>query len=227
MKQKGITLLLIVIVVASIGIVAAYYLGSQKKSNSPVTGQTSPTVTTTSTKAAKKANSNGNTYTSEALGIEFDYASYLDAEKTVKTLIKEEGNKIYVYASTLQQPSQGQFIEVFSKDKSDDLTSAIEKKFLSGISKKDCFVEVRTNNTNPNMVEASISYPWSDKNEPKFMFGEKCPEDYKETNGVRYFEMDTNHPTTFIFLSIGQQPGPTSSDLPNSQEWFKSIRFLK
>lgn len=232
MRQKGFVLVQILVVVILLGALGYFiYQNTQLKSLLPNKVIPNPVPTSeavnTSPKPSKTPNLNGNTYTSESLGIEFDYATYLDADKTVKTLISETGSKIYVYASTLQSPSQGQSIEVFAKEPKDSLKTAIEKRFLSGISKDDCFVETKTDSDNQNTIQATISYPWPDKNEPKFLFGEKCPENYKESNGISYFEMDTNHPSSFIYVSIGQQPGPSSSNLPNSPEWFKSIRFLK
>lgn len=232
MKQKGFILLPVLIIVVLLGIIGyVVFQNNQLKNSLQKYIVTGPTPTTneevTLPQPTISPNQNGNTYTSKALGIEFNYATYLDVEKSLKTKISEKGNKIYVYNSSLQDPTQGQFVEVFNKEEKDSIDTAINKRFLSGISEEDCFVVTKADPDNPSFIQATISYPWPDKNEPKFLFGEKCPENYKETNGISYFLMDTKHPASFIFLSIGQVPGPASSDLPNSPEWFKSIRVLK
>ena len=52
---------------------------------------------------------------------------------------------------------------------------------------------------------------------------QKCPKGYTETNGIAYFLTDTNHPTQFVFFSIGQY----AIDGPNNTTWQNTIEFLK
>lgn len=235
MKRNGFAFLPVIIIIVVLG-VAGYlaYQSPQLKSTitNKLTASSSPLVKDQATPTPPNeptitTSQNGNTYTSNALGIEFDYSTHVYGDKTIKSQVFEQGNKIYVYPSTIKEPTQGQSIEVFPKDPNDSLEVAITKKFLSGISKEDCFVVIKSDSATPNIVKATISYPWTNPDEPKFLFGEKCPEKYKESNGISYFQMDTKHPSTFIYLSIGQAPGPALSDLLNSPQWFESIRILK
>ena len=76
------------------------------------------------------ATSEVKTYTSEKLGVQFQYlASQGDP-------IIEEGNRIYVGGK------EGQWVQEFTKDPADDLATAVKKQFLATTSPKDCEVSV-------------------------------------------------------------------------------------
>src|SRR2546429_6743265 len=91
--------------------------------NTPSTSETvlSPTSSTllTPTPSAK-------TFTSNDLGISFDYAN--DPQYTAT----EIGNKVFIHDVKLP-PTSGLSLEVFSKAPGDAIDTAINKRFLQGI----------------------------------------------------------------------------------------------
>lgn len=184
--------------------------------------------------------SNLKTYTSSALGISFNYLGEideLDGGKT-KTKILEQGNKIYIYFDydymTDEKPEEGQWVEVFKKEKTDSLEIAIQKQFLAGYSEKDCFAEAASMENFyfedyaqfPNgYLLAQISFPLSDnQNEAWWTPGEKCPQTYTRSNGISYFLGDENHPDRFLFVSVGQYIIP---GLEEERGWEQTIRFVE
>lgn len=164
----------------------------------------SPIPTITTTPSPTKSYPGTTQYISPNLKIAFNY---LPNQGGQKVAVKEVGNKIYIYADNTSFDN-GQFVEVLSKDKNDTLAEAIEKKFLNGISKNDCFVISENNNFKfypASYSTAEISYP--ENNDPNTGPGEipaKCPQNYSRTNGIRYFLGDSNHPEKLLFISIGQ-----------------------
>jgi hypothetical protein len=169
------------------------------------------------------------TYTSNKFGISFDYANvWAGSTEKLDVGVTEIGDKIYV-GPKQYKPETGQSIEVFTKDPADSLETAITKKFLSSVSKTDCYVKTKTGTGSfVGFQTATIGYPVpTGTDQPPFMFGEKCPEMYKESNGMAWFMMDPKYPATYIYVSIGQSPGPASSTAPKAEEWFKTIKILK
>ncbi len=149
------------------------------------------------------------TYTSHKLGIRFSYQNSMSvgskAFGNIRTVVitpTETGNIIDL---------NGHTIEVFTKDSKDTLAQAIEKKFLTGYSSADCFVEMR--NTNGVYQKASISYPAPvDPNEPFWANSAKCPQNYSKTNGVSYFMYNTEQSDRFVFIMGGQDVAALSPD---------------
>ncbi|MDD2822642.1 MAG: prepilin-type N-terminal cleavage/methylation domain-containing protein [Candidatus Daviesbacteria bacterium] len=160
----------------------------------------SPTVSVTSTPTPTKSYPGTTQYISPKLKVAFNYLVNQDGQKA---LVKESGSKIYVYIEGTSF-DKGQYVEVFNKNKSDTLAEAIEKQFLGGISKTDCFVAPYTVKSSlANYSADTISYPKNADLGP----GEipaKCPQKYSESNGISYFLADSNHPDKFLFFSIGQ-----------------------
>lgn len=154
---------------------------------------------------AEKSNSNLKTFTSQALGTTFTYLEK-QGEETIG--VKEMENKIYVYTSLTKDPTTGQSLEMFKKDKGDTLAQAIQKQFLVVKPEKECFVESYTlsNNYPGSYVGAAIAYPTSSQDDLSTMEekASKCSPKYAKSNGLSYFLMDANHPDKFYFLSIGQ-----------------------
>lgn len=229
MREKGAVLIIILFALALILSTAGFvfYQTRIKPENKNVNEQNfaSPSITPTPVAVIPKQKYE-NTFTSESLGIEFNYATYADPEKTQKIAVTEQEDRVVVHFAA-SPSSQGQFVQVFSKDPSDTLEDAIKKRFLSGIDSEDCFVNVSADPNNKDMIRASISYPWPDQNEPKFMFGEECPDEYKETNGIRYFLMDQNHASQFAFLSIGQYAIPADFSNNLMVGWQDTLKFIK
>ncbi|MCL5433121.1 MAG: hypothetical protein M1524_03355 [Patescibacteria group bacterium] len=237
-KNNLIIVLLVFIIVLLVG-GGAYYLGVNKnqankdlsaKPTSPITQTVSPSITKTpiaSPTAEPTISPNSNLFSSDKLGVSFLYAKLQEAgNNSTKVNVQETGNKVYVYINGTE-PESGQSVEVFQKNPADSLEQAISKQFLSGISKSDCFVKISTDKNLPsNFTKATIGYPVpTNSTEPYFIFGEKCPQNYKESNGISYFLEDLNHPDKFLYFSIGQY-GISSETGNNNAMWQDSIRIL-
>lgn len=130
------------------------------------------------------------TYISEKLRVKFQY---LDTQGDPVT---EIGNKIYLSGE------KGQSVEKFSKDTQIDLKSAIENKFLIGISKKDCDVDVQKSGSRYYGYIRIVGL--KNNIDDPLTFNNPCPEKYRQTNGIQYFYMDEKDPTSFFFFKIGQ-----------------------
>lgn len=146
-------------------------------------------------------------FTSPDLGISFTYdGNTLWDGKPVQ--VKEIGDKAYLYAWD-ENPEDGRFVEVFSKDATDSLPDAITKRFLQGYSPQDCHVTVA--NLAKNYYERSgfvyaqirpIEPPSAIESLPQL--AAKCPPVYATINSLTYFLMDIAHPDKLVFFNIGQ-----------------------
>lgn len=241
-NQKGFSAALILIAILLImGIgTGAYYFG---KSSAPVpppppppspsatptiSPKTTPTVMPTVT-LTPTVNPNSNIFTSQELGVTFNYTNKNTGVNNSKIAAKQIGNKIYVY-STSGPAEEGQYLEMFTKDKNASLIEAIKQKILVGYSLTDCLVKVAQNpvtgQSYPAGYEiANITVPTgpNDGLEEMFEKTKKCPEKYVTTNGISYFLTDANHPDKFIYLSIGQY-GIDSGI--GDKLWQTTIKFL-
>lgn len=247
-------ILIIVVVVLVIGLVGlvAYVLSANKTnvpaatptpvatpistptlepSPSPVSSAsapptTKPVITAVPTVApTQKVNTNPNlkTFTDNTLGISFDFLEVQPDYPKEKVKTSVSGNKVYVYMGS--NPTEGQWVEVFQKDKNDTLAQAIKKKFLQGIPEADCYVTDITaqNKFPPSYQVAQIAFPYDENSDiPFFAVENKCPKGYTLTNGINFFLADTNHPDIFLFFSIGQY----GINADNGQMWQSTIRFL-
>lgn len=161
-------------------------------------------------------------FSSVDLGIAFNYLPEYDNLK-INTL--EKDNRVYIFESKLNA-QDGQFVEVFKKDPGDSLAEAVRKKFLAGKSANDCFVvdsQAVFSNYPANYKAVEISFPKpTDDQEPWWGRGDACSSEYAETNGIRYFLGDINHPDKFLFFDIGQYSIIAGKDLT----WQDTIRFL-
>ncbi len=160
------------------------------------------------------------TFNSTTLGLGFQYiASQGDPIVTV-------GNKVYVGGKT------GQSVEEFTKDPQDALTVAVQKKFLPGTLKDKCpvssqMVSFEGGATQTDFEKVSINFNFTPTglDDPRIE-SSPCPEQYRATNGVRYFMMDKNHPDRFFFLDIGQyaimaEPGTPDGTKKTWQDTFR------
>lgn len=242
-KNAGIVLIigvmLVVLVSVSVGFVISRVLiptptlqvsQTTKSLTTQTETKVSPAATLTSTpspSAPTYTDPNVKTFTSPDLGIRF---SYLEKQQTPGTMsTKQMGNKVYVY-DTKYPADQGQYVEVFTKEKGDTLETAIGKMFLKDYPPADCFAEKISDpvakQAHPNsFVFAHITFPKSENfsMEELDAKSQKCPKGYTETNGISYFLNDTNHPTQFVFFSIGQY----AINGPNNTTWQNTIEFLK
>lgn len=165
-------------------------------------------------------------YTSYHLGISFLYSSQ---NNDVTYKVKETANKIYLYDAQFNS-SQGQYLEMFSKDPSVTLPQALETQFLTGSFKDSCEITTASpyiyNKIYPqNYVTANIKVNGTyDDLEQLSQKLDNCPEIYTASNGLSYFLMDTNHPNKFFFVSIGQYG--ISSGNKQDQGWQDTLQFF-
>lgn len=242
--QRGalpIPVILVILLVLAVG-AGAFYFG--KSTSSPITLSPSPqptatstpqpTATTTLTPTATPtptptATPNSNYFISQDLGISFYYTKKSTGINNSKIAVKEIGNKIFVY-STSGIAENGQYLEMFSKDKNQTLIEAIKTKILTGFVLSDCqlktITETFTGQSYPaNFELAQITVPVSpnDDMENLSQKAEKCPKNYTAVGGLSYFLMDSNHPDKFIFLSIGQYAIDSGI---GDKNWQTTIQFL-
>ena len=152
------------------------------------------------------------TFISDKLGITFQYQEKSKGSNEIITT-KEIGNKVYVYSSSMK-PEQGQYAEVFDKDKQDDLVTSIKKSVMQGYSPDDCPIHLTGKNLWSTMdqfpstyVPAQIGLPDAATQsgmENAQSYLDKCPAKYVAFGGLSYFLADSVHPSKFAFFSIGQ-----------------------
>ncbi len=149
------------------------------------------------------------TYRSKKLGITFQYEDTISSQFADKVYVKEMNNKICItFVINDEICSNGQFVEVFTKDPNQTLEDAIRSKLLEGKSETDCLITpYQTSHTLPSTFKTvEISYPTDENTDMETLFKKQqaCNEQYARTNGMRYFLEDTKHPSKFLFFSIGQ-----------------------
>jgi len=231
----AILLLVGVLIIAGI-VGGVYYLGLQKNTNTRLETKNSLNDTNVVLPQAKqesqqpKVPSGSVLFESKKLGIRLFHAKSLDdiTEKQDRIEIKtlERGNKIYVYQDLeVFRPEDGQYVEVFEKDRKISLKEAIEQQFLKGYSANDCYVEEGTGIGSDNVLTATIRYTKGLLNEDPSSSPNICPTDYAETMGIRYFFMFKNYPSKFGFLSIGHYSLPAESGKDMSA-WQETIEFF-
>ncbi|MBX4191216.1 MAG: hypothetical protein KW804_00215 [Candidatus Doudnabacteria bacterium] len=229
MNKKILVGLLLVALI----IVLAVVFGQNKKDNTETpTNQTdqknNPENNNQSNDASSQLTPGTKTYTSDKLGITFTYNP--KPSGNFEVTVTEVGDKIYLHG-TNEKPEQGKMIQVFTKTGSQSLAEAIKSKFLKGYSDKDCFVEnIARNADDPrpdSYIFAEISYPPpSNAGDPFWQNANKCPQPYSKTNAVQYFMANTEIPTKYVFLQLGQD-SITDAGTESKQDWSSSIRIIK
>lgn len=201
--------------------------------NSSTNGNVNSSVNTNASTEAKEStdvvdqkNPSVHTYTSYKLGVQFNYWS--DSEQPAAVL--EQGSKIYVYWNGTKGktvPTEGQWLEVFSKKTTKTLQQAVTDAFLKDYSSKDCYATAGTgvNGTKSTTgVAAVINFPaLSNGNDPWWANGDKCPATYSLTNGLSYFWTSSDTSTKYVFYSIGQY---AIRGADKSTPWQESVRFI-
>ena len=188
----------------------------------PVASSSPTAIVSQAVKPTMIPNPDGNTFSSNKIGISFYYANKTPADSTGTVKVQESGSIVYVYISS-GKPESGQSIERFPKSTTDTLSQAITKKFLTGIPTTDCFVKLDPVKPKPTVTKATISYPIpANADQPNFTYGEKCPDGYSESNGMAYFFEDSTYPDRFYFVSIGQYGIPAQNSKPDSM-WQDTI----
>jgi len=244
--QFVLFVILAVVAVAAIGVV--YYQNLQLKKelamqNSPktvvspipkITGDTKPSTALKPESYTENTTiANQKRYVSPKLGISFLYLSAYGGEIFN---VKEVENKIYVYTNLGSGDyKEGQYVEVFPKEKTSSLAEALKSRFLKGYSAEDCKVTGeyltadRTGDAKPKYPATyetgniMVAAAFTDV-EALFEQLKKCPSPYTQSNGISYFLADSTHPDKFLFLSIGQYA--IMADEKNNQAWQDTIKFL-
>jgi hypothetical protein len=216
--QKGfssIALLVFAIIILGIGASIFHQSKNQTESN-----KIPATSTPFSTILENTTIQNDNNYKSEKLGVSFKYPTGFG--------VKEAGNRIYVFGEK-SKPEDGQYVEVFAKDKEKDLKQTIEQQLLVG-KPNYCHVKIENNQTLKSLgyITAIIEYPVNPGEDLETLDKKtiECGKDYSMTNGRRYFAYDPQHPSQFGFVSIGQYSIGFGKP-PYSTTWEETIKFLK
>lgn len=223
----GLVILVVLILLTSLG--AGYFVlknSTQKPTPTPVAVAT-PTPTpspnpisspTAGTDTLTDLGNNVAKFSSPTLGISFNFVkSYSNGE----TMYATRSGSVVCVTSNQNDCRQGQSVEIFSKKPSQSLSDAIKEQFLSGISENDCFVTTSFGKT-------IISYPHNNNSDVPGWdspAAQKCPEKYRETNGIRYFYLDPNTPDKFAFFDIGQYAIMGAND--NKTPWQDTFKFTQ
>lgn len=163
---------------------------------------------------------------SNKLGVKVSYYSNPENESDAK----EDGNRLYFFMDNSVNRSDyktGQYLEVFDKDEETSFSEAINNRFLSGVSRDKCFVNVVEDKE--DYQKAIIDYPDTpcEDGGPSWACN-TCPFGYSKTNGISYFLYFKNHPEKFFYVSIGQYSlAAGSQEYQAAGEWFNNIEFIK
>lgn len=141
-------------------------------------------------------------YTNNNLGVSFHYVSGVGTPVFALT----NGNRICVTIDKNDNDClKGQYVELFTKDRTASLEETLQKQLLKGIDPSTCYAETYKG-SNKNYDYMQISYPDSATEEDPFSTAtaNACPQAYRKTNGMRYFVTDKAHSDRFAFFNIGQ-----------------------
>lgn len=159
------------------------------------------------------------TFSDTTFGLSFTYDSRLVGVRT-------ENQKIRVFYR--DYPEYGQHVQIFSKPASESLAEAIDRSFLTGEDDR-CTVRALTIFETENSPGYPASYQGAEIAYPDNLGSPEgpwwdvtiCPADYRVTNGMRYFLMDTEHPDRFFFFDIGQEGIPSGLGATSWHETFR------
>ncbi|CAN5115423.1 hypothetical protein BH09PAT2_BH09PAT2_06270 [soil metagenome] len=160
------------------------------------------------------------TYISPRLNISFNYSQQTNLDTSERLLVKESGNRVYLYPASVE-PESGQFIETFDKKTNETLDAAIRRLIIVGKDPTRCLV---TKTEEGDIVKSEITYPNDSSGDMETFFAntEYCSKEYAQTNGARYFMEDKRHPNRFFFVSIGQYGIMAGENTP----WQNTIKIL-
>lgn len=167
-------------------------------------------------------------FVSDKLGIRFKYAEKVCQDCQWKMLAEPIANRVYLYRSN-GEPEEGQWLEVFTKNKADSLKRAIEKKYenLFGDSGKgNCKIEDVASEVHPGnytLAAIAVNYGPGDNDEIRQIKEAICPALYTRGKNLAYFLEDKSHLDKFLFFHIGQNPLPAD----NNRSWQQTIEIFK
>lgn len=225
----GLLVLIGGIFLLGIGLAGGWYFVNQikqepqiKTNRSLIPARTSNnTINFKETETDKIEESNLKTFISKKLGISF---TYMASNEGVLINTKESDRKVYIGMNTMKV-EDGQSVEIFEKTADETIEEAIKRLILKDKPADQCFVEIKeAKGYSSNFVQAEITYPRNDSDEPETLFtrSDFCSPDYAQTNGIRYFLMDKDHPTKLLFFNIGQYGIMSENNIP----WQQTISIL-
>lgn len=224
---KIIILLLIFVALGGLGGFIYSFLSANNKVKPQeivLIGSSTPTVKITPTPPTLVKQKNSNIHISQKAGVAFYYAESV-GNNPVKVV--EEDNNIYVYIDNKTTGyKSGQYAEIFPNALNNDLPQTVRNRFLGGIPPSECFVEEVKIQNRPGFTQVQIKYPLpANLTKPMEEYGKKCPEKYRNNEGLRYFLMDNERPQRYTFFDTGQYtiPSATGSLIP----WQETLIFLK
>lgn len=216
--SAGWVVVTVIIALIAGGIGGYYYLKNQEIK------QNITEITSTEMLPTNEGKLITETYTSDKLGISFQYPS-------AEFQIQEKDNKIYLFEKDTN-PEEGQWVEVFTKDPSESLEKTIKDKFLKDDSAKSCRVLVSSDQSlsddeklnfqkdyDDNFVQVAIVYPEGYNFETD---GDYCPETYTQSSGRGFFLMKKQHLDKFLFFKIGQY----LIDIDENTAWQNTIKII-
>ena len=176
-----------------------YSQGLQSTNGSNDCSQCNPTPTSTT----RWPEGETKTYSSDKLGVSFNYYQPTNVLASQKFKITEENNRIYINNVISQDITRGVFVEVFQKDADQNLSEVIKQKFVKKDSSDKCVVE-KTKEYG-NVVSQTYEYlyihpPYNEKME--ITDNSIVCSDTTYMQG--YFIMDKGHPNKYAFLRLGQ-----------------------
>ncbi|MFH1246419.1 MAG: hypothetical protein V1489_01420 [Candidatus Liptonbacteria bacterium] len=156
------------------------------------------------------------------LGISFRYASkYPNGGKTDEVLVKEMGNVIYVYDSSISTtPKDGQSITVYKKDQNESLEESINRQIIRNTPGCRVVTESDPKGYPPTYVRADISPLSTEGIIDADGLLRRCSLT-TGAGGISFFLYDANHPDKFVFLLIGQDVLPAN----DSASWQDTLIF--
>jgi hypothetical protein len=155
---------------------------------------------------------------------------YIPKDGNANYSVKEQGNQITLYDTN--NPANFQFAQVFQKNPTDSIQTAITKAVLSGYNPTDCPISAIPGIdgfTSPNFQTAVIK--WDANNGTPGEFGvadySKCPGTYVQYTNVRFFLTDSNHPSVLLFFDIAPYPVSGGTDsMGKNLNWDQTLTFL-
>jgi len=173
------------------------------------------------TKVIEEPDITPETYTSQNLGISFNY---------IGTKVQEIGSRIYVYSSTNNQPDEptkGKLVEVRYKNENETLESVIKKDFFQENIHESCIIKsIKKGQSYNRLFEFVKIIPSNieptDNQQAIFNKSALCPATYTHTGITEnYFVMDRNHPGKYAFVELGQDNFSAGKNVT----WDMTIKF--
>lgn len=182
------------------------------------------------------------TYTSNKLGISFDYIPFFPGSVGEYWYVKEIGRTVYLYWMPGQnKPFSGSdeeflkdemhinrfSVEVFDKDPNLSLEENIKQKFLESVNQSECFVSSQIYSRSQSSIlyqTATINIPRNAGQTRKQLesLTAKCPKYVNSFDSMRYFVTNPSNTSKLLFVSVGQSNVLAHDGLT----WDKTIKIF-